>query len=241
MELTTFLSPDDAERAQRTLKKLWRRGMEPLVLTGGLAIELHRLDCGQAAEARQLNDIDLLVDMFAAIPTTFADDLIFRHVHPHDPPGKTLLQGIAMETAARVDVFRAYGDTMERAVPVKLCGMNLRMVSLEDLTARTARLCMDLAANLKVPAKHTRDFLRLLAFVEIKAIEPIWADHRKSGHPALFAGAAQLLSELIVNRKDLQFAPVYSRDPDASCARCSGTGAFPLAEGGQVLSLLGYC
>ena len=241
MDLNAFLSPFDAGRATRTFEKPGFEGMETLVLTGGLAVELHRIASGQAAELRKLNDIDLLVESFDRIPTTLADNLVFRHVHPHDAAGKTLLQGVDPETGVRVDVFRAYGREMERATCVELRGVSTRMVSLEDLTARTARLCMDMAAQVAVPARHTRDFARLLPLVETGAMEPVWEEHRKPVHPALFANAARLLIELIERRRDLQIVPVYSQDSDARCHRCEATRAFPLADGKHVHSLLGYC
>lgn len=241
MDFTAFLSPSDAGRAARTFVKAGFEGTETLVLTGGLAVELHGIARGQAAALRKLNDIDLLVESFDRIPTALADHFVFRHVHPHDAPGKTLLQGVDPETGVRVDVFRAYGCEMERATRVDLCGVSTRMVSLEDLTARSARLCMDLAARVAVPARHTRDFARLLPLVEMAAMEPVWEEHRKPSHPALFAHAARLLTDLIERRKDLQIAPVYSQDSDARCPRCEGTRAFPLADGRQVLAFLGYC
>jgi hypothetical protein len=208
MEFGAFLSADDAQRAQRTFATLCRHSIAPLVLTGGFAIELHRLRAGFAAQQRPLNDIDFLVDRFDQIPTTLSKDLLLRHVHPHDPPARTLLQAVDPETAIRVDIFRAYGNMVARAVRVELSGANLRMISLDDLAARTARLCMDLAQDTLTPAKHTRDFLRLLPMIDVRDLEPIWREHRKPGHPASFAEAAARLTELNVAREDLQIVPV---------------------------------
>lgn len=58
-----------------------------------------------------MNDIDFVTDSFDCIPESLADDFLFRHVHPFDPPGKTILQFIDAESALRVDVFRACGAT----------------------------------------------------------------------------------------------------------------------------------
>jgi hypothetical protein len=220
---------------------LRRHGAEPLVLTGGLAMELNLLLAGRAPALRELNDIDFVVDSFSEIPATLAADLIFRHVHPHDPPAKTLLQCVQPETAVRVDIFRAYGGTTARAVRVQLNGAPLRMVSLEDLAARTARLCMGLAGDEAVPAKHARDLLRLLAVADLGQTEAAWQDHRKAGYPGSFSDAARQLTGLIAERPDLQIDPIYSRDTTARCSRCEATPEFPLADAGCVLSLLGYC
>ena len=256
MDLAAILSSSDANRANRTLAMLRRHRAESLVLTGGMAIELNMLLANGAPAVRPLNDIDFVVDSFSEIPATLATDLIFRHVHPHDPPAKTLLQcvhpqsvhsqhlhpqNVQPETAVRVDIFRAYGGATARAVPAQLNGAALRMVSLEDLAARTARLCMGLAADEAVPAKHARDLLRLLAVADLGQSEAAWQDHSKAGYPASFSDAARQLTALIAERPDLQIDPIYSRDTTARCSRCEATPEFPLADAGCVLSLLGYC
>jgi hypothetical protein len=246
MNFDAILAYSDADRAQRAWAVLQGHGFGRLVLTSGLAIQLHGIAHGLAAEPRPLNDIDFLVDSFPEIPSTLSPELLFRHVHPHDPPGKTLLQSVHPETAARIDIFRAYGGTTARAMPIELGGVAIRMVSLEDLAARTARLVMGLATDEQVPAKHARDLLRLLDLLEIgrtdaQQVNSAWQEHRKPGYPATFAEAAQLLTGLIATRVDLQIVPVYSRDTTARCSRCESTAEFKLADGGRVLSLLGYC
>jgi hypothetical protein len=241
MDITKFLSTPDAARAQRTIAKLLRRGVEPLMLTGGLAIEIHRIREGFPTEMRPLNDIDFLADSFEAIPGTLSADFLFRHVHPHDPPGKTLLQCVDAETAVRVDVFRSYGGVMARAFSIEIAGSNMRMISVEDLAARMARLCMDLARGTPVPAKHARDFLRLLPLVDIGRLDAAWHEHRKPAHPASFAEVSNLLTELIATRNELLIVPEYSRNTSETCTRCEATSAFPLADANRILCLLGYC
>jgi hypothetical protein len=241
MDFALFLSPPDAERVRRTVEKLCRHSVAPLVLAGGMAIELHLLRLGLPGAVRPLNDIDFLVNSFVDIPETMSADFLFRHVHPHDPPEKTLLQCVEPETAVRVDIFRASGRTTVRAAGVELFGETLRMISIEDLTARTARLCMDLADNMPVPAKHARDFLRLLPLMNMDALEPVWQEHRKRTHPESFVATTDLLRDLIATRTDLQIVPAFSQDIQRRCCRCEDTEAFPLADAGQIRSLLGYC
>lgn len=241
MNLTAILLGTDAERAKLTIARLLRNDLAQLVLTGGLAIELHRLDRGLAAQPRRLNDIDFLADTLEAIPKGLAGTMIFRHVHPHDPPGKTLLQAVDLETAVRVDVFRACGNSIARATSIEIEGSELRMISVEDLTARIARLCMDLAHDMPIPAKHAHDFLRVLPLVEIDVMGTVWQEHRRLSHPVSFAETAILLSNLIDTRKDLQILSRHSRDANEHCSRCEATAAFPLADARRVLSLLGYC
>ncbi|MGD0736095.1 MAG: hypothetical protein ABR976_13155 [Terracidiphilus sp.] len=241
MDFADFLSSPDAERADRTLATLRRHRTEAWVLTGGIAIELHLLRLGLQEQRRELNDIDFIADSFDNVPSTIAADLLFRHVHPHEPPAKTLLQCIDPQTRLRVDLFRAYGNTVQRATQVELAGEAVSCISLEDLTARTARLCMDLATNTPTDRKHTCDFLRLVPWVDVIAMEQVWTEHRKPGHPASFDGVAHLLVEMIASKTDLQFQPVYSRNINAICDRCEDSTCFPLASAEEIRALLGYC
>ncbi len=241
MRLDTFLSPAGALRANRALARLRRHDISSLVLTGGLAVELHLDSRGGAAEARPLNDIDFLAQSFHSIPLTLASDFLFRHVHPHAPPGKTLAQCVEPHTRVRIDVFRACGNEMARAESIGLSGKITPIVALEDLLARSARICLDLAAGVSVPRKHPRDFLRLLPFAILNDVERVWPGHRKPGDPVSFAEAARLLRDLIASRIELRAGSVYSRDTAATCPRCESTPAFPLAEPDRILSLLGYC
>lgn len=239
--LDLFLSGTDCGRAGRTLQMLCRHEVGNWVLAGGLAVELHCLRHRLPAALRPLNDIDFIVDEFAHIPETLGVDLLFRHVHPRDPVNKTLIQAVFPETAVRIDVFRVRPEVISRSIPVELPGGTLRMIALEDLLARNARLSLDLAENKPMPAKHARDYLRLLPLIDIDAMEPAWGQQRNPGHPASFAEAAEMLKKLIPERKDLQVVPVYSRDIHAACPRCEATPAFALADAARVLSLLGYC
>jgi hypothetical protein len=241
MVFQAFLSASDAERAHRTIERLrWHR-IDSLVLTGGMAMELAMLRLGSVEEKRPLNDIDFLVDSFDGIPKTLETDFRFRHVHPNDPPGKTLLQCIDPETAVRVDIFRACGSTVARATLLELGGTKLRTISFEDLAAYTVRLCMDLAVNTPMPAKHAKDLLRFLPLLDLPAMETSWREHRKPNHPQSFSSAVGLVTDLIAARRDLQIAAVYSQDVQQRCSRCQGTKEFPLAGAKQILSILGYC
>jgi hypothetical protein len=241
MMLDRFLSRIDADRGLRCFQKLARHDIAGWALTGGLAIELHHLLAGREADPRVLNDIDFIVGSFDRIPQTLADDFLFRHVHPFDPPGKTLMQAIDADTCLRVDVFRAFGETMRRTISMDLPAGRLHLISLEDLVARTARLALDLAGGVPTPAKHAVDFLRLMELAGPADIETAWRDQRKPQQPASFDEAASVLERLIPSRKDMLIYPDYSRDATEICGRCAPTAAFPLAEPTAVLAVLGYC
>jgi hypothetical protein len=231
----TFLSPSDADRAARTFRKLVRHDVHRWALTGGLAIEYY----GPRGR-RTLNDIDFVAPDFDSLPTTLAADFLFRHVHPLDPPGKTILQFVDPETALRIDVFRACGDTLRRTVIGDLEFGALQIVSAADLAAREARLLLDLADGVPVAAKHARDYLRLVEPVTPEEMQTLWPDHRRPSHPAEFREVHSLLEDLIPARPDLLITPEYSRDAGEICPRCQPVAAFPLAHPREILALLGY-
>ncbi len=241
IHLQEFLAPSDADRASRAFLKLLRHDIHELALTGGLAVEIHRISRGCRPSVRTLNDIDFITESFDSIPRSLAGSLLFRHIHPLDPPGKTLLQCVDAENSLRVDIFRAYGGESRRTSMADLAFGAIRLISLEDLVARSARLALDLANDAPTPAVHAIDFLRLVELSEAREVESVWPDHRKPGQPATFAEASYMLNDIIPSRRHLLIARNYSQDTAAQCPRCSDTAAFRLADPEIVLSLMGYC
>lgn len=238
--LERFLSNADADRALRTFRKLARHDIRRWALTGGFAIEIHRLRRGCQPSLRSLNDIDFIADSFDCIPETLANDFLFRHIHPLDPPGRTMLQFIDPESALRIDVFRAYGATMSRTSNLDFPAGTIQLISLEDLVARVARLALDLAGEVPPPSKHAKDFLRMVELVDPVEVEPAWRDQRKPGQPASFDETNSLLRDLVPVSQNLLIPPDYSKDAQQVCPRCSTTSAFHLADPKAVFSLLGY-
>jgi hypothetical protein len=236
-----FLSAENDSRVWSTFRKLARHDVSRWALTGGLAIEAHLARLGAKQSVRALNDLDFITESFDCIPDTLAGDFLFRHIHPLDPPGKTLLQCVDPDSAMRIDVFRVNGATLKRTSTLPFPGGTMRLISLEDLAARTARLALDLAEGVAVPAKHARDFLRLAELVKPAAAERAWQDHRKPQHPSSFREASRQLCELIPASQSLLINPDYSKDANQVCKRCVPTGVFRLADPKVVLSLLGYC
>ena len=236
-----FLPAADAARASGTLQKLMRHGIREWALTGGLGIELYCTNLSVRNSTRPLNDIDFLVESFDSVPESLANDFLFRHIHPFDPPGKTLLQVIDAASAVRIDVFRAYGAEMSRSNELTSPASSPRLVSIEDLVARNARLTLELDLAQPVPAVHASDFLRLTELVDPARIEPVWLEHRKPDHPQTFAEAYERLKYLITARQELLITREYSKDVEQLCLRCKETAAFRLADRTLVLSLLGYC
>src|ERR1700677_2602785 len=128
MALEDVFSTADHDRLKQTLRKLARHDFSGWALTGGLAVEMHLARRGGRTASRKLHDIDFIVSSFDQIPESVAEDFLLRHVHPSDPPGKTLLQCVDAETGVRVDAFRAYGAEMERAGTTRLFSVPLRMI-----------------------------------------------------------------------------------------------------------------
>jgi len=236
-----FLSIGDSTRAINALRKLALHEVSRWVLVGGLAVEFHCLGSGHSHQIRHLSDIDFVAPAFECIPETLARDFLFRHIHPFDPPGKTMMQLIDADTSLRIDVFRADGGIMTRAISVQGPSDPLRVISVEDVLAHEARLLLDLDANVPVPAKHAGDYLRLAELVKSSNMEAAWQDHRKPTHPMTFGETNTLVKRLIATRRDLLIRPDYSKDADEICRRCVPTPPFQLADPKVVLSLLGYC
>lgn len=251
VNLALLLTESDATRATRTLVHLARHCRSIPTLTGGVAIELQILARSAQSVNRPLHDLDFLVGFFDEIPFSLCDDFLVRHVHPYDPPGKTLLQAVDRGTSLRVDIFRAYGQTLARTHPLTIAGIPIRLVSIEDLIARHARLCCDILEDKPVAPKFARDFLRLLevvaagwakdSFPTLAALDPIWQEHRKASHPATFPVAVSSLRHAIRARTDLLIPPVYSTDIHEDCPRCCPAPGFTLSPGAEILTRLGYC
>jgi len=239
--LPRFLSSADSERAFHTFPKLLQHDVSRWALAGGMALEIHCLLRGQPPPIRPLNDIDFVAPAFDCIPESLAKDFLFRHVHPFDPPGKTMLQLVDASSAIRIDLFRANGAIMGRTVTVHLPSGPIQLISVEDVLARTARLLLDLDRGVPVPAKHARDYLRLARLVHPSDVDTAWHDHRKATHPSTFSEANGLIHTLLPARRSLLIAPEYSKDTAAVCLRCAPHSCFPLADANVVLSLLGYC
>jgi hypothetical protein len=240
-DMQRFLSIGDSTRAFSTLRKLALHEVSRWALVGGLAVEFHCLRVGDSHPIRHLNDIDFIVPTFESIPETLARDFLLRHVHPSDPPGKTMMQLVDADTSLRVDVFRADGDILSRAISVDVPFGPLRVISVEDVVAHEARLLLDLDASVPVPAKHAGDYLRLAQLANSSDMEAAWQDHRKATHPMTFGETDSVVKRLIATRRSLLISPEYSKDTVDVCPRCVPTPPFLLADPKVVLSLLGYC
>jgi hypothetical protein len=237
--LELFLSPTDQGRCERVLEKLTRHDIRSWILTGGFSVEIQLMRRGARPTGRKLHDIDFVTASFESLPRDLKRDFLFRHVHPLDPAGKTILQAIDAIEALRIDVFHDGGVASRRAESVNLSGFQVSIISFEDLLARVARLSLDIAHG-EVPAKHARDFLRLSSLASVEAVESVWQFHRRKDHPSTFREADHLLHDLIPRRQEYLIIPKYSNDGSEICNRCRSTPHFPLADPKEIHSILGY-
>jgi hypothetical protein len=235
-----FLAAADAARVCRVLDKFATHDLCEFALTGSLALETHLIGLGHVPRTRTFNDVDIVVESITSIPETLAKDFLVRHIHPHVPEGKMLIQFVDPDGALRIDVFRAYGATMVRSKSVCFGTVLIQVVSLEDLAAKAASLVMDLERGVAVARKHALDFQVLAQVINLKFVEAAWRDHRKSTDPSTFEEALTRVLGLVESRRDLLVVPDYSRDADAACPRCEETGSFRPASPMTIMSILGY-
>src|SRR6476659_6893508 len=156
------LAPHDARRASEVVATILAHGLR-CALTGGLAVDAQLRVHGRSVEQRVLNDIDFVVNDFASIPGSLAASFLQHHVHPDAIDGKTLMQLVDEPRAIRIDLFRALGSTLSRAVTLDDETGELIVLSVEDLIARTTALvCGRLRRGQSVDVKHATAFTRLL-------------------------------------------------------------------------------
>jgi hypothetical protein len=239
--LDRFLSNRDASRIRRVLEKLKHHKLQEFALTGSIALEIQMIGLGRAPRTRALNDLDIVVESFASIPSAMTKDFLVRHIHPNAPKGRIVIQLVDAEETLRIDVFSTYGATMRRTRSVQVGNSALVVVSLEDLAARAAALLMDLTRRSVVPRKHASDFRRLRAIVDLNRVEAAWRDHRKPNDPVTFSEASSRITDLIQSRGDLLVEPEYCRDVDAVCPKCQETEHFRVTSPVTIMSILGYC
>jgi hypothetical protein len=236
---TEFLTPGDGLRVSVVLKKLSAYGFRGGALTGGLVTEAHLLSHGRATEQRVLNDLDFIVESFASIPGSLAEGFLSHHIHPHALEGKTLLQLIDQEQRLRIDLFRQFGSTLTRTEILNGPAGPLRVISIEDLVARTTSLVVGcLRKGETIDVKHARAFRRLAGLGEPVKLDTAWRDHRQSeleSFPEVVRQAHQLLElhpELVIRER-------YSAEVVA-CPQCQDQGPFRRARPDIIVNILGH-
>lgn len=236
---SAFLNANDARRASDVARKLLARNFRGCALAGGLAIEARLHAQGRPIHRRPLNDVDLVVEGFNAIPTALADGFVLNHIHPYAPEGKTLLQVIDPECALRIDVFRAFGTTLSRACVLDEQTGPLSVLAVEDLVARTtAHVCARLRNGVEIGAKHVRAFMRLADLGRPKQRAEAWQDHRQDV-PGTLEEATQEAHQRLARHPELVVSEEGATVVTA-CDRCQDYGPFRLAPRETIVAILGY-
>jgi hypothetical protein len=233
-----LLLDDDARRATETVEALLAHGLHS-GLTGGLAISAQLRAHGRQVERGHINDIDLVVQDFDAIPESVAGSFLLHHVHPDAAEGKLLLQLIDETTAVRVDLFRAFGNTLARASALDGDTGPLEVLCVEDLVARTTALvCGSLRRGTTVDPKHARALSRLLGLGRQEQLAAAWNDHRQAVTGTLDEATSDAL-RLLADRQNLMVAEEYSAAV-TPCDRCGERGPFRPGGADRVVEVLGY-
>jgi hypothetical protein len=233
-----LLHEDDARRATETVKAVRAHGVR-CALTGGLAIAAQLHAHGRPVERRCLNDIDLVIDGFDAIPESMASSFLLHHVHPDARDGRTLLQLIDEARAIRVDLFRALGATLERASALDHQTGVLAILSVEDLVARsTALVYGSLRRGKAIDRKHVTSFTRLLGLGRQEQLAAAWSDHRQ-GIPGTLDEAAREAIQLLEAHPELIVIEEYSAVV-TTCERCREHGPFRPGPPDRIVQTLGY-
>ena len=232
---TEFLSARDAQRVSLAMEKLSAYGFRGGALAGGVAAQAHLLARGLGTEQRPLNDLDFVVESFAAIPGSLAGRFLVHHVHPQALEGKTLLQLIDPEQALRIDFFRQFGATLTRTE--RLHG--LTVISLEDVIARTTSLVLGhLRKGQPLDVKHARGFRRVSGLGDSAKIDAAWRDHRQAERE-WFRDAERGARELLARHPELIIREQYSAEVRI-CPKCQDDGPFQRARPDTIVKALGY-
>jgi hypothetical protein len=234
-------SGDEVGRIAHVLQKLSTHDTHHWALTGGIAFEFQIARAGAAPRKRRLTDLDFVVDSFDTIPAGLDADFLFNHVHHTAEQEKLCIQLVEPEARVRIDVFRACGDTMKRAVDISFHEGRFRMLALEDLASRCTRVALEVLSGASVPAKHLLDHLRSAGHVDPVRVRKAWEDHRENHHPDKFEQAVCLLQSLTDEQRSLFAEATYNTDVGVVCRKCCELPQFPLAAKETVLALLGYC
>ncbi|MBM3092457.1 hypothetical protein GFB56_16790 [Ensifer sp. T173] len=229
---------DDARRVYRVLRKLTACGIDYAV-TGGIALEAALGT--NLGRRRALNDIDVVISGFEGLPAILGREFLISHAHPHRPVGKLILQLVDPSERVRIDIFGAYGGTLERARTALVDDLPVKTVALQDIACRIASEMMCFSRGDTVPPKCADDHERAKQIVDIDLVEKAWEDHRRPIDPLTYAGATVQITDALERRTGKLEKQSYSTDADAICPHCRNTLHFTVESPKSILPILGYC
>ena len=142
--------------------------------------------------------------------------------------------------AIRIDLFHALGGTLSRSVTLDGETGELRVLSVEDLVARTTALVSGrLRRGQSIDVKHVTAFTRLFGLGRPEQLAVAWNDHRQQV-PGTLDSASREAARLLEAHPELVVVEEYSRDA-SPCERCREHGPFRPGPSGRIVEILGYC
>lgn len=231
------LIPGDARRATCGVEALLDHGLRP-ALAGSLARDLQLVALRPVRAPRRLNDIDVVVENFHVLSPSLANAFLLNHVHPAAAEGQVLLQLIDETHALRIDVFRACGRSLSRAVELTST-VPLPVLAVEDLRARaTAIVYGHLQRRRLLDPKHVSAMRDLAGLGERDALNAAWEEHRQ-GLSGSFDEAYLEACQLVEDRPELLTPDQYSAAIEP-CDRCRVVGQLRPSDPEKVVAVLGY-
>jgi hypothetical protein len=161
-------------------------------------------------------------------------------VHGTAGPGRTLAQFVHPGDAIRIDIFRSIGQALARAEHFHLGPLSIAVLSIEDQAARATSLCMKVARDGSVVAKHHSDFVRMRGLVSPNRIEAVWKEYRREIEPLRFADAVKEIEAAVEAHPGRLIDAEFNRDPNAICPSCGPWGEFRPADPVETFRILGY-
>jgi hypothetical protein len=236
-----FERAEDAERFERVIGAVasFVRGLP--IVTGSFAVEWNIGKAGGRVVPRRLNDIDLVVEDASAISPAISGKFLVHHFHPTREKGNVLMQLVDPETATRVDIFSARSASVtERSHQARSGGVDVLVLSAEDLAARLLAIVVIVLDGRTVDPKYFESFSRLLEVVDRNAVSRLWQEYRWGNYAGAFLPTAEKVMRRLHDHPELLKPIEYPKDVDAACGWCVETEDFPIADRREVFRLLGY-
>jgi hypothetical protein len=171
---------------------------------------------GLPSRRGKVDDIDFVALGPDSIRPSVTSDFLVSHYHlPAPGYPKFLIQLVDPSAKLRLDVFPDTYAVLPRAVTVRVAGVDLLVLRLEDILDHKLAILANSSEDHPADPKHLQD-AELIAGMCGRTVPAI--------DPSRLASA------------------VYSRDSARECTRCnaSRSAAFPLAPKQDIMDILGY-
>lgn len=236
-----FPTQVESSRCQHALAKFVSQTSEPLLVTGGLAIQWHLLRHGVHIKKRPFNDIDLVINDASRLPASLTQQFLVAHYHPSRGRGKILMQLADEESRSRIDLLTPYSLSItERAHPVAIAGMNCGVVAAEDIVARLLCILFQVVDGKPVDPRYYEAFTRVADIADMKCVATIWREYRDNWHPEDVSEALTRVRQTVAVNTHLLQPDVYSQAIDRVCPWCRDSEMFPLAPSSRIHEIWGY-